>query len=122
MKARRRPVRRLGKWAAVLLCGVIVWHVVAVAVTGGVAIFRPTHGLEVGSNGMAIRALWMSTGNGSIAWDDVGSTPEVVVTPNMVFIQLPLYIPFLASAIVAMLLLWVDSRRQEHFPGEDIPG
>ena len=110
---RRRGTRFWLKWTGVVFCLLVVWHSVVVAATGGLVVFRFGDGWEIGSNGMTGRVLWTRGGNQSIAWDCVGSTPTFSITDYMIFVQVPLYIPFLAAGVVTAFLFWRERRRCE---------
>lgn len=99
------------KWFGALVCLLIVWHFLVVATTGGVVVLRFGSGWEVGSNGVTSRLLWTRGGDESIAWDCVGSTPRCSIKDDRVFVQLPLYIPFLVVGAFTVYLFWRERRR-----------
>jgi len=79
-------------------------------VGGSRIVLHPFSGLELGSNGMAIRFLYDPAGQTSIAWDALGSAPRLSTDFDRVFIQVPI-IGVLAIALgVVTVGIWMARR------------
>lgn len=111
MSGQRVSRFRVLMWIMISISLLLLSHFIFEIAKSGPTVFRIGQSCEVGSNGMALRVLCTNDSRESIAWDDVGTTPRFRTGMGVTFVQVPIWLIFLSTALLAIAFSWLERRR-----------